>query len=132
MPQDNQTLAGVVGVDIPVSRFESFSPRSQLGPMGYTFAINSNGFLIFHPDLWMVSNYLEDPAHNDLADVEGNSEAITALRREMIEMAAIDPENGDATVKSVSLEASVILQQGHSATIEVDYHYAPILGTTFS
>ena len=100
--------------------------------MGYTFAINSNGFLIFHPDLWMVSNYLEDPAHNDLADVEGNSEAITALRREMIEMAAIDPENGDATVKSVSLEASVILQQGHSATIEVDYHYAPILGTTFS
>ena len=31
--QDNQTLAGVVGIDIPVSRFEAFAPRSQLGPL---------------------------------------------------------------------------------------------------
>ena len=62
--QDNQTLAGVVGIDIPVSRFEAFAPRSHLGPFGYPFAINTNGFLIFHPNLWMIANYLEDPAHN--------------------------------------------------------------------
>ena len=57
-------MAGVVGIDIPVSRFEAFAPKSHLGPLGYPFAINTNGFLIFHPNLWMIANYLEDPAHN--------------------------------------------------------------------
>ena len=53
-----------MGIDIPVSRFEAFAPKSHLGPLGYPFAINTNGFLIFHPNLWMIANYLEDPAHN--------------------------------------------------------------------
>jgi len=31
---DNQTLAGVVGVDVPVSKLEDLSPRAKLGPIG--------------------------------------------------------------------------------------------------
>ena len=65
-------MAGVVGIDIPVSRFEGFAPKTELGPLGYTFGLNTNGFLIFHPKLSALSNYLEDPAHNDIEDVEGN------------------------------------------------------------
>merc|ERR1712088_1229114 len=80
---DNQTLAGVVGIDIPVSRFEAFAPQSRLGPLGYTFGINTNGFLIFHPKLRAFANYLEDPAHNDIEDVEVFDD-ITKLREEMI------------------------------------------------
>jgi hypothetical protein len=59
--QNNQTLAGVVGVDIPVFTFNSLTPRSKLGPFGYSFGLNPNGFTIWHPDLWTVANYLEDP-----------------------------------------------------------------------
>ena len=70
--QDNQTLAGVVGIDIPVSRFEGFAPKTESGPLGYVFGLNTNGFLIFHPKLSSLSNYLDDPAHNDIEDVEGN------------------------------------------------------------
>ena len=61
----------MVGVDIPVSLFEEMSPNSQLGPLGYTFGLNQNGFLVFHPSLWMDANFLEDPAHIDIADIEG-------------------------------------------------------------
>ena len=38
--QSNQSLAGVVGVDIPVSAIQGFEPRRALGPSGYTFAMN--------------------------------------------------------------------------------------------
>lgn len=69
--QDNQTLAGVVGIDIPVFVFEEMSPIQQLGPLGYTFGLNQNGFLVFHPSLWMDANFMEDPAHIDIADIEG-------------------------------------------------------------
>ena len=77
----------MIGIDIPISRFESFAPRNQLGPLGKSFAVNENGFLIFHPSLWTVSNYLEDPAHNDLEEIEGDSEAISSLRKAMIDLA---------------------------------------------
>ncbi len=58
--QDNQTLAGVVGVDIPVSLLEDTYPRAKLGPLGYAFGVNRNGLLVFHPGrgftiLWKIS-----------------------------------------------------------------------------
>ena len=70
----NQTLAGVVGVDIPVSAIQAFEPRRALGPSGYTFAANQNGHLLFHPAMWMDENYLEDPAHVDISNAEGENQ----------------------------------------------------------
>ena len=32
-----------------------------------------NGFLLFHPAMWMDENYLEDPAHVDISSVEGEN-----------------------------------------------------------
>ena len=52
-----------MGVDIPVFTFDSLTPKSKLGPFGYSFGLNSNGFAIWHPDLWTVANYLEDPGN---------------------------------------------------------------------
>jgi voltage-dependent calcium channel alpha-2/delta-1/voltage-dependent calcium channel alpha-2/delta-2 len=76
---DNQTLVGIVGIDIPISRFETFAPREQLGPLGYSFGVNTNGFLIFHPSLdYLVQNYLEDPSHNDFTEIEGDTDSLTA------------------------------------------------------
>jgi hypothetical protein len=126
--QDNQTLAGVVGIDIPVSRFEGFAPRNKLGPLGYAFGLNANGFLIFHPNLWIMSNYLEEPAHNDLADIEGDS--VETLRRKMIDLAA--STDGWMATKMININASVVLQRGHSMPTEVKYFYTQIEKTTFS
>ena len=121
-----------MGIDIPISRFESFAPRSHLGPLGYTFGLNTNGFLIFHPYLWMVSNYLEDPAHNDIEDIEGDSPEIIALRKEMVDMAAAEDEEPGADPRQSKINSSVILNPGHSKSIEMDYFYTAIPQTRFS
>lgn len=47
--------------------------------------IYSSRFLRF--SLWyIVQNYLEDPAHNDFTEIEGNSELLLKLREELIDM----------------------------------------------
>ena len=126
---DNQTLAGIVGIDIPVSRFEFFAPRAKLGPLGYAFGLNTNGFLIFHPSLWLVENYLEDPAHNDFADVEGDTEQLNEIRKEMIDLAY----NQDTeTVKMKEINISTVVQHGHAVPVDLEYHFAAIATTKFS
>ena len=32
-----------------------------------------NGFLLFHPAMWMDENFLEDPAHVDISSMEGEN-----------------------------------------------------------
>ncbi len=86
--QSNQTLAGVVGIDIPVFVMENLSPRRALGPLGYAFAINQNGHLLFHPSMWMDANYLQEPAHIDLYAAEGETDVVESLRRAMIALPA--------------------------------------------
>jgi len=58
--QKDQSLFGLVAIDIPVFVFKAMTPRSKLGPLGYSFGLNSNGFTIWHPELFAVANYLED------------------------------------------------------------------------
>ncbi|XP_040580279.1 voltage-dependent calcium channel subunit alpha-2/delta-2 isoform X4 [Lepeophtheirus salmonis] len=91
---DNQTLAGVVGIDIPVNDLEALIPRRQLGALGYGFALNQNGFLVFHPKLWSFMNYFEDPSHVDFADVVGESEPLRTVRKQMI-----DEIQGSSTIE---------------------------------
>ena len=119
--QDNQTLAGVVGIDIPVSKFEELAPIHQLSPLGYAFGLNQNGFLVFHPRLWMDSNFLEDPAHIDFADVEGDSDEFNDLRRAMI-----DHQSG---VKNVT--TSIKLQAGHVIPLHLHYYYRKLESSSF-
>ncbi len=126
---DNQTLAGVVGIDIPISNFEALTPQSALGPLGYTFGVNSNGFLLFHPKMWALANYLEDPSHNDLEDLEGDVEEIKALRMAMVDMAAT---GNPAQIQKMRVNTSVILNLGHSLQIEVDYFFAPVDDKAFA
>jgi len=35
--------------------------------------VDHNGMLIFHPGAWADRNFLRDPSHLDLEDVEGNA-----------------------------------------------------------
>lgn len=80
----------------------------------------------------MVSNYLEDPAHNDIEDIEGDSPEIIALRKEMVDMAAAEDEEPGADPRQSKINSSVILNPGHSKSIEMDYFYTAIPQTRFS
>ena len=53
---DGPSLMGVAGVDISMKEILRHSPWKKLGPFGYTFAINWNGIVVFHP-------YLREPLH---------------------------------------------------------------------
>ena len=92
-----------------------------------TFAIT--GFLIFHPELRAFANYLEDPAHNDIEDVEVFDD-ITKLREEMIDMAANTLD--EVEVGKKSNKSSVILNQGHNIAVDMDYYFTAIRKTFFS
>ena len=46
----------------------------QLGPLGYAFSLNRNGFVLFHPNLQAVHGRLHNPPNADLLDVEVENE----------------------------------------------------------
>ena len=121
----------MIGIDIPISRFEAFAPRNQLGPLGKSFAVNENGFLIFHPSLWTVSNYLEDPAHNDLEDIEGDSEAISSLRKAMIDLATSQDQRAEVQRLTIP-DSSVILNEGHSKSLNMSFYFTSVPKTRFA
>ena len=52
-------LLGVMGIDVPVDEMVDLFPKHQLGPFGYPFAINTNGYVIFHPRLRDHIVYIE-------------------------------------------------------------------------
>lgn len=122
--QDEQSLAGVVGIDVAVSRLEAAAPRPRLGPMGYAFAVNQNGLLIFHPNLWMDANYMEDPAHIDLEDIEGEDGQIKELRRVMV--------NRPQTPGTITIERPIDLETRQPLASPRHYHYVQVPDTTFS
>lgn len=44
-------LLGVVGTDVPIEEIQKVIPRHKLGANGYSFIVDNNGRLLYHPDL---------------------------------------------------------------------------------
>uniref|UniRef100_A0A1A9ZTG7 VWFA domain-containing protein n=1 Tax=Glossina pallidipes TaxID=7398 RepID=A0A1A9ZTG7_GLOPL len=44
-------LLGVVGTDVPVEEIRKMIPQHKLGPNGYSFIVDNNGRVLYHPDL---------------------------------------------------------------------------------
>merc|ERR1719318_2537755 len=65
-------LLGVAGTDIPITEIEKLLPPHKLGVNGYSFALNNNGQLLFHPDFRPTTGEILKPNYNrvDLAEVE--------------------------------------------------------------
>ncbi|XP_021347654.1 voltage-dependent calcium channel subunit alpha-2/delta-2-like isoform X2 [Mizuhopecten yessoensis] len=118
----NQTILGVMGIDVTTAQMEQFSPSWKLGPNGYTFAINTNGYVIFHP-LLKINHYLKDPPNMDFLDLEVENDMTVLLRKDMI----------DHVINSMTIETYVKSPDERHVDVEKrNYSYTVINGTNFS
>ncbi|KAG8330702.1 Voltage-dependent calcium channel subunit alpha-2/delta-4 [Homalodisca vitripennis] len=65
-------LLGVVGTDIPIRQLMKLVPPYKLGVNGYSFIVNNNGHVLYHPDLRPLFVETLKPNYNnvDLSSVE--------------------------------------------------------------
>lgn len=49
-------LLGVVGTDVPIEEIKKMIPQHKLGPNGYSFIVDNNGRVLYHPDLRPMSD----------------------------------------------------------------------------
>ena len=71
----------------------------------------------------------------DLEEVEGDAPEIIELRKAMIDMAADGDgagSNSEIGVEKISIRSAVILNLGHSASLDFEYFYTSIPETRFS
>ncbi|XP_068718812.1 voltage-dependent calcium channel subunit alpha-2/delta-4-like isoform X2 [Montipora capricornis] len=113
-------LLGVVGTDVALPQLEGSVPGSEVGVDGYGFAINNNGFVLFHPGL----DKEKDPPNIALDELEFNSSEAKQLMREMI-----NRTTGNKTFKN-----RIIYNHKHRISRSEEYHYfySPINNTSFS
>merc|ERR1712226_852913 len=91
-------LLGVAGTDVPIREIEKLTPPELLGVNGYSFAVNNNGYVLYHPDLRPMFQEILKPNYNsvDLAEVElvhdpkydeprHNDTELFRMRKEMVD-----------------------------------------------
>merc|ERR1719158_1214645 len=129
-------LLGVAGTDVPIAEIEKLIPPYKLGVNGYSFAVNNNGYILYHPDLRPMFQEIFKPNYNsvDLAEVElvfdpkneeprHNDSDLFRMRKEMV-----DQKEGMNT-----LVVKVHMDDMKRATIrEQDYFYHNITNTPFT
>ncbi|XP_023946898.1 voltage-dependent calcium channel subunit alpha-2/delta-4 isoform X1 [Bicyclus anynana] len=139
--QREANLLGVVGTDVPVDQIKKLVAPYKLGVNGYSFMLDNNGHVLYHPDLrplYTNEEYTETlrPLYSsvDLTDVEllvdydenarvNLTSLLFELRHEMIEQREGETEMG---VK-VQYEG-----MRRVATRRQRYFYSPVDGTPYS
>ncbi|XP_072758498.1 voltage-dependent calcium channel subunit stolid isoform X2 [Anoplolepis gracilipes] len=128
-------LLGIVGTDVPVEEIQKLVPPYKLGVNGYSFIVDNNGRVLYHPDLrplyeeTLKPTYISvDLSEVELAEYDGpstplNNSLLLDLRRDMI-----DQKEGetDFTIKIHYDNMKRVTIRRHN------YFYKPIEGTPFS
>jgi len=129
-------LLGVAGTDVPIAEIEKLIPPYKIGVNGYSFAVNNNGYILYHPDLRPMFQEILKPNYNsvDLAEVElvhndkhdeprYNDSGLYMMRKEMV-----DQKDGLAR-----LTVKVHMDDMKRVTIrEQEYFYYNISNTPFT
>ncbi|VVC44398.1 Hypothetical protein CINCED_3A000365 [Cinara cedri] len=89
-------LLGVVGMDVYIDDLKKLVPAYKLGANGYSFILDNNGHVLYHPDFRPTQSDSVRPQYKtvdlseiELPDVDANNKVnntlLLELRREMIE-----------------------------------------------
>ncbi|XP_052120418.1 voltage-dependent calcium channel subunit alpha-2/delta-2 isoform X3 [Frankliniella occidentalis] len=108
-------LLGVVGTDIPTSNLEDLFPKHLLGSFGYPYAINNNGFVVFHPQLHHHMSFLqgEDPPNIDLVEAEGSDWEVLERMRESIVRGHFGHNMYPQAIIPVDLGRAILISMNH-------------------
>ncbi|XP_059488918.1 voltage-dependent calcium channel subunit alpha-2/delta-2-like isoform X2 [Neocloeon triangulifer] len=120
--KSNQSLVGVMGVDVALSEIESQYSKQIVGPLGYGFAINQNGFVVFHPRLQDQLAFMEEPSDLDILELEGHKLDSVTVRDAMVA-----GEEGSL----LNVTHLQILDSKHAMPVRMNFHFGQIGNSTF-
>ncbi|BFF94220.1 voltage-dependent calcium channel subunit alpha-2/delta-4 [Drosophila madeirensis] len=137
-------LLGVVGTDVPIEEIRKVIPQHKLGPNAYSFIVDNNGRVLYHPDLRPLGDgnqYIDQLkpkyASVDITELElpeteiGNDHEIVEMNKNLLnEMRGdmIRPKEGETefTVLNHYDEVKRVSTRTHR------YFYGPIEDTPFT
>uniref|UniRef100_A0A9J7ZWD8 Calcium channel, voltage-dependent, alpha 2/delta subunit 1a n=1 Tax=Cyprinus carpio carpio TaxID=630221 RepID=A0A9J7ZWD8_CYPCA len=81
----SQLILGVMAIDVSLDDIKRLTPHYTLGPNGYYFAIDPNGYVLLHPNLQPKDLKSQEPVTLDFLDAELEDEEKVKIRRSMID-----------------------------------------------
>uniref|UniRef100_A0A3B4CVV6 VWFA domain-containing protein n=1 Tax=Pygocentrus nattereri TaxID=42514 RepID=A0A3B4CVV6_PYGNA len=128
----NQLILGVMGVDVSLDDIKRLTPRFTIGPNGYYFAIDPNGYVLLHPNLQQSVDTInmkkknpkfQEPVTLDFLDAELENDIKVQIRTKMI-----DRVPGEKTIETlVKSQDERYIDRGVRT-----YTWAPVNGTDYS
>uniref|UniRef100_A0A4W6DIP4 Calcium voltage-gated channel auxiliary subunit alpha2delta 1 n=1 Tax=Lates calcarifer TaxID=8187 RepID=A0A4W6DIP4_LATCA len=120
---ENQLILGVMAIDVSLDDIKKLTPRFTIGPNGYYFAIDPNGYVLLHPNLQPKNPKFQEPVTLDFLDAELENDIKVEIRRMMI-----DGETGEHTIHTlVKTQDERYIDRGVRT-----YTWAPVNGTDYS
>uniref|UniRef100_A0A3Q0T4U4 Calcium voltage-gated channel auxiliary subunit alpha2delta 1 n=1 Tax=Amphilophus citrinellus TaxID=61819 RepID=A0A3Q0T4U4_AMPCI len=120
---ENQLILGVMAIDVSLDDIKKLTPRFTIGPNGYYFAIDPNGYVLLHPNLQPKNPKFQEPVTLDFLDAELENDIKVEIRRMMI-----DGETGEHTINTlVKAQDERYIDRGVRT-----YTWAPVNGTDYS
>ncbi|KAJ2948127.1 hypothetical protein O0L34_g9926 [Tuta absoluta] len=139
--QREANLLGVVGTDVPVDQLKKLVPPYKLGVNGYSFMVDNNGHVLYHPEL--------RPLHTNEEYTETLRPLYSSVDVTDVELLVDSDENSkvNLTILLLDLRHDMIEQREGETEIPVKvqydnmrrvatrrqrYFYSPVEGTPFS
>ncbi|RXM30055.1 Voltage-dependent calcium channel subunit alpha-2/delta-1, partial [Acipenser ruthenus] len=91
VPRQNQLILGVMAIDVSLEDIKRLTPRFTIGPNGYYFAIDPNGYVLLHPNLQPKTIGVGIPKI-----YTGKRKPVFQIRRKMI-----DGEKGEIKINTL-------------------------------
>uniref|UniRef100_A0AAX7TPN8 VWFA domain-containing protein n=1 Tax=Astatotilapia calliptera TaxID=8154 RepID=A0AAX7TPN8_ASTCA len=132
--RNEELILGVMAIDVSLDDIKKLTPRFTIGPNGYYFAIDPNGYVLLHPNLqpkvWLNIRKIrqpwnpkfQEPVTLDFLDAELENDIKIEIRRMMI-----DGETGERTINTlVKTQDERYIDSGIRT-----YTWAPVNGTDY-
>ncbi|XP_062707159.1 voltage-dependent calcium channel subunit alpha-2/delta-4 isoform X3 [Aedes albopictus] len=140
-------LLGVVGTDVPIEEIQKMIPQHKLGVNGYSFIVDNNGRVLYHPDLRPMSDngqYSASLKHKynsvdltevELPEAENPSNGISERHEHRFTNVLQELRNEMVLQKEGENELTVLTHMDGMKRVTLrpqKYFYGPIDGTPFS